>query len=190
MRTLLLATIVALIGCGQTGPVETETIWGVERARPYHLLMELQGRGVVSDADVNRDGVIDIQDLVIVSQNFGMAVEIGSLHPVGAIPWTSVDGFPWAQIEIQNTGSGPVEMMRIRYIARGVDGLLIDVEEGSLVTALEPVPGEHPTYLPPGARGRAKVWATAITVEDMETGRATLKLVFVENEQSTIPDAP
>ncbi|MCP5059580.1 MAG: hypothetical protein GY937_22985 [bacterium] len=176
-----------LVACGRGDPITTETTWGDEREAAPYALARLQARGLISDADVNGDGVVDIADLVIVSQNFGMLVPYGVIAPVGAVPWEDVGGFPLGHFEVENIGDGPVDMMRVRYIARDREGLLIDIDDGELVRALIPVAGQGAFYLGPGDTGRTTVWVTAVTMGELERQDAIIKLVFIPDAESLRP---
>ena len=69
MRKLFLLPVVVLaaVGCGDFGdPVTPDTVNPYDVERPDILLLEWEARGAIPAADVNRDGSVDILDLIIV----------------------------------------------------------------------------------------------------------------------------
>ncbi|MBT3270012.1 hypothetical protein HN371_22890 [Candidatus Poribacteria bacterium] len=80
MRSLWIAPILmlAVTGC-DFGAVDGLSGGGVvldphAPARPQ--LAALVAQGAIAEADVNRDGIVDIRDLILVAQSFGQIVEI------------------------------------------------------------------------------------------------------------------
>ena len=100
MRKLFLLPVVVLaaVGCGDFGdPVTPDTVNPYDVERPDILLLEWEARGAIPAADVNRDGSVDILDLIIVAQNFGqdivvedppVRVDAFEVKPMGRWTWS------------------------------------------------------------------------------------------------------
>ena len=76
MRTAIaLLVTLSAVGCGDYGDAVTpDTVDPYAVARPDVLLLEWEARGAIPAADVNRDGTVDIFDLIIVAQSYGQDV--------------------------------------------------------------------------------------------------------------------
>ena len=71
-RSFALLVTIAALGCGDYGDAVTpDTVDPYAVERPDILLLEWEAQGAIPAADVNRDGTVDILDLIIVAQNFG-----------------------------------------------------------------------------------------------------------------------
>ena len=79
--------LLTAVGCDLGDPIESEKVdvtaalddfdlATVDEPTAHALLVEWEAQGAIPEADVNRDGVVNIADLVIVAQNFGQAVEL------------------------------------------------------------------------------------------------------------------
>jgi hypothetical protein len=180
----LIAVTCLMVGCDYGDPAIVGSPGA--NADAQTLLIRWQVEGAIPAADVNGDGTVDIVDLVIVSQNFGKDVAVGALAVVPDIVWREEGGSPHGRVEVINSVDAPAVDMRLRYIARQ-EGLLRDVSDASLITALVPTPGQSVTYIAPGAHGTGWLWAAAIAWEDFETGAATIEVVVIRNEDSLIP---
>jgi hypothetical protein len=88
MRTLLLPLIALIaVGCGDYGdPISPTTVDPYSIERPDILLLEWEAQGAIPAADVNRDGTVDILDLILVAQSFGQDVLVED-PPVRVDAW-------------------------------------------------------------------------------------------------------
>jgi hypothetical protein len=181
----VLATLFVLgaLGCDYGDPTMTEARHLVAIEDPGVLLIRWQAEGAIPEADVNGDGTVDITDLIIVSQNFGRHVLIGSLSILPDFAWRNEDEHPHGRIEVVNNGTVPVERMRLRYFVRD-HGLLVDIDDGSLVTALIPIAGMGPTHIAPGKHGTGWLWSYATPWEDFLLGAFTIEVAVIRDADS------
>jgi len=66
---------------------------------PRAFLIELQAKGAIPEADVNRDGVVDISDLVIVARNFGLEVVLD--EPLPGLPVDTAGYERWLRLNAE-----------------------------------------------------------------------------------------
>jgi hypothetical protein len=104
MRCLtgVLSLLVLMVGCDAGEEVAREEskpdFQNVSDPRPF--LLQLQAEGVIPEADVNRDGFVDIHDLVLVAKAFGERIEPPALPPglpaflAGYDRWTRLNRDP------------------------------------------------------------------------------------------------
>ena len=80
-----------VFACDMGEPLESQDILPGDEfdvadvGNPRALLLEWEAQGAIPSADVNGDGVVNIADLVIVAQNFGMTVDDAQLPPVSVL---------------------------------------------------------------------------------------------------------
>jgi len=65
-------------------------------ADPATFLLQLQAKGAIPEADVNRDGVVDISDLVLVARNFGLEVVFD--EPLEGLPSLTAGYERWLRL--------------------------------------------------------------------------------------------
>ncbi|MBT3271255.1 hypothetical protein HN371_29225 [Candidatus Poribacteria bacterium] len=177
----LAVAVVVIAGCDYGDPMGLDA--DANSQDVAMLLTRWQAEGAIPEADVNGDGTVDIVDLVIVSQNFGKDVAVGTLTIVSDIVWRNEGGSPHGRVEVINNSDMAVRRMRIRIVVRE-NGLLKDVDDGSLITALIPAPGEDKTHIGPGEHGTGWVWASAAAWEEFQLGTVTIQLAIIQDADS------
>ncbi|MAF11835.1 hypothetical protein CMK11_15415 [Candidatus Poribacteria bacterium] len=187
-HTLIVLAIAAAVGCDYGNPAALGILDPAATDDIGARLIRWQAKGAIPEADVNGDGTVDITDLVIVSQNFGRDVAVGTLIIVPDIVWRNADGHPHGRVEVINGGDTPVADMRVRHIVRH-RGLLVDIGDASLITALIPTPGRDVTYIAPGEHGTGWLWAAAAAWDDFQAGTVTIEVAIIRDEDSTRPGA-
>ena len=85
-RPLGLLVVIAALGCDVGDPVSPGTVDPYAVERPDILLLEWEAQGAIPAADVNRDGTVDILDLIIVAQNYGQDIVVED-PPVRVDAW-------------------------------------------------------------------------------------------------------
>ncbi len=181
--SLTILCLLWVLGCDVGDPVLPDTVGLSPVDRADILLLEWQAQGAIPAADVNGDGTVDIADLVVVSQNFGLDVPVGALTILPDIAWREEHGKAHGRVEVINNGDGPVTGMRLRYLVR-VDGLLVDIDDGTLLIPLIPDPTKEPTYIAPGQHGTAWLWAFAADWEGFQAGTVTIEVAVIRDEDS------
>ena len=182
-HTLIVLAFAALVGCDYGDPAMIETADIAAVGDPGTMLIRWQTEGAIPEADVNGDGTVDITDLVIVSQNFGKDVDAGALRILPDIAWREDGNHPHGRVEVVNDGTTPVDGMRLRYFVRE-NGLLTDIGDASLVTALIPIAGKGTTHIAPGEHGTGWLWAAATAWEDFEAGTTTIEVAVIRDVDS------
>jgi hypothetical protein len=187
-HTLIVLVIAAAVGCDHGDPATSGILDPGVTEDLGARLIRWQAEGAIPEADVNGDGTVDITDLVIVSQHFGRDVPGGTLVIVPDIVWRNEDGAPHGRVEVINKGDTPAADMRLRVIIRD-RGLLIDIDDASLITALIPIPGKSDTYIGSGEHGTGWLWAAAAAWDDFQAGTVTVEVAIIRDEDSTRPGA-
>jgi hypothetical protein len=87
------------------------------------------------------------------------------------------------RVEVINNGDVSVTGMRLRYLVR-VEGLLVDIDDGTLLIPLIPDPTKGPTHIAPGQRGTAWLWAFAADWEAFQAGAVTIEVAVIRDADS------
>jgi hypothetical protein len=99
------------------------------------------------------------------------------------IAWRDEGGKVLGRVEVINNGDVPVTGMRLRYWVRA-NGLLVDIDDGTLLIPLIPDPTKSPTHIGPGQRGTAWLWASAAEWEDFQAGAVTVEVAVIRDADS------
>ncbi|MEO2003304.1 MAG: hypothetical protein ABGY41_04335 [Candidatus Poribacteria bacterium] len=74
--SLILFLLLSAVGCDFGGPDLVEPTVALDMTAPVvPQLAALVAQGAIPEADVNRDGLVDIRDLILVAQSFGQQVD-------------------------------------------------------------------------------------------------------------------
>lgn len=76
-------------------------------ADPRTFLLQLQTNGAIPEADVNRDGIVDIADLVLVAKNFGLEVVFD--EPLPGLPADTAGYERWLRLNRDPIPPKPVD---------------------------------------------------------------------------------
>ncbi|MBT3270743.1 hypothetical protein HN371_26615 [Candidatus Poribacteria bacterium] len=131
---LALPLVLATLGCGDYGDAVTpDTVDPYAVERPDILLLEWQAQGAIPAADVNRDGTVDILDLIIVAQNYGQDIVVED-PPVRVDAWEvrQMNDYTWSY-KLTVTNTSPDEE-GVYFAARlyDADGFYLDRESLSV----------------------------------------------------------
>ena len=154
LRGIPVVFSVLLTGCGEHDPVasvptvESPDATDFESVQnPQTFLLRLQAQGAIPAADVNRDGIVDITDLVLVAQNFGQKVEVvppevevvsvdAKLREQGDTYWT----YSWKATLRNNTDVAVTVFFDVQFLDK--DGFLVE----RVLTFDTMVPREEKTW--------------------------------------------
>jgi len=74
--SLIMFLLLSAVGCDFGGPDLVEPTVALDMTAPVvPQLAALVAQGAIPEADVNRDGLVDIRDLILVAQSFGQPVD-------------------------------------------------------------------------------------------------------------------
>ena len=136
---LMFGCILVALGCDVGDPVDPEPAGFTATESPAALLSAWVAQGAIPEADVNGDGIVNIIDLVIVAQNFGLTVGLDT-DPPEVLDVSALNGIVRPGTPIEILFSEPVDEQSIQ------DGIAIigvpatvDYDAATYVAVVTPI---------------------------------------------------